>query len=481
MSKVRKIEDPSLRDRAISAGHYAANLARIGRMLVTHGPREMNARAQRYPWLKMLLRINDIHDKMTRGRRGRYREANAVIVSLVASAVADMVEGIFDHPERTVLHEDLTPPEILYGMGLHPWMSEFLGIVLPMIEPTYAEKYIDLAESAGIPGDVCSLPKTTIGLTLAGEMPRPVAAITSNMPCDGGMTQYTIIERELGVPTFRLDVPYDFYSERAIAYFVSELKRMITWLEAHTPGHMDWDRMREVCEERNRAVELELDLWDLIRHKPTPMAAEPIYLTHMIAGVAQPGLPRSTECYARVLELTRRNLEQGIGALEDERYRVALWNPPTMIAIDLFAWAEREYGAALIMDMLTYHRHPFIDTSSPETMLRGLAQCMMQGPMARHTRGPAENFFSDLFHFYEQFDLDMIWMAGHIGCKNSQALMGMFREKCREREIPLLIIDYDLSDTRIVSPDGIKRQVDQFMETVMQAERLPGAAGGRNP
>ena len=102
-------------------------------------------------------------------------------------------------------------------------------------------------------------------------------------------------------------------------------------------------------------------------------------------------------------------------------------------------------------------------------MLRGLAQFMMQGPMAQHTRGPAENFFSDQFHFYEHFHLDMIWMAGHIGCKNTQALSGMFREKCRDRGIPLLIIDYDLSDTRIVSPEGIRTQVDQFTETVMKA------------
>jgi hypothetical protein len=60
-------------------------------------------------------------------------------------------------------------------------------------------------------------------------------------------------------------------------------------------------------------------------------------------------------------------------------------------------------------------------------------------------------------------------MAGHIGCKNTQALNGMFREKCRDRGIPLLIIDYDLSDKRIVSPAEIRRQVEYFMETVMKA------------
>ena len=77
-----------------------------------------------------------------------------------------------------------------------------------------------------------------------------------------------------------------------------------------------------------------------------------------------------------------------------------------------------------------------------------------------------------MFHIMEYYDLDMIMMAGHVGCKNTQALNGMLREKCREKNIPLLIFDYDLMDPRVVSQDGIKAQINHFMENVMRAERL---------
>jgi hypothetical protein len=102
-------------------------------------------------------------------------------------------------------------------------------------------------------------------------------------------------------------------------------------------------------------------------------------------------------------------------------------------------------------------------------MLHGLAQIFMQGPMAQHTRGPVEYFFDDMFFIHEHYSTDTIWMAGHIGCKNTQALLGMMREKCRRRNIPLLTIDYDLGDSRVVSADGIKEQVTMFMKTVMGA------------
>ena len=468
---VHRIKNPSKRDQAIYAKHWAKNSAILGWTALKQGPVRLARNIQQLPWLKTLLSINQIHDTMTRGRRGLYREANAYLISSVVKSVGEMLDGAFNHPDKLVMHEDLIPPEILFGMGLKPWMTEFLGIVLPMVEPKIMEEFIDVAESAGVPPDICSLPKSTIGLVLEGQLPKPIAGLTSNMPCDGGMSQYTIIERELDIPIFRLDVPYRFHNERAVDYFVRELEEMIFWLEEHTPGRMDWDRLREVCEERNRTVESELDLWDLVRHRPAPMAAEVVYLSHLIYGVARPGTALGTQTFKHLVELARQNLEKGVSAVESEQYRVALWNPPTMMSIDLFAWAEQAFGVALIMDMLTYHRHPFIDTRTPRTMLRGLAQCMMQGPMARHTRGPAENFFTDLFNLYEHFDLDMIWMAAHIGCKNTQALSGMFREKCREREIPLLFIDYDLSDSRITSAEGIRSQVEQFMETVMKAEK----------
>lgn len=467
---VQRVRNPSLRDRGLAAGYWAANLAKIGWLGVKRGPVRMLGDFQRYPWTRSLSRANELHDTLTRGRTGLYREANAHVISSIISSIVEMVGGMLNRPEETVFHEDLVPPELLYGMGLNPWMVEFLGIVLPMIDAARVEGYIDTAENEGIPPDICSLPKSTIGLFLEGHLPRPRAIVTSNMPCDGGMSQYTLIERLLQVPTLRLDIPHNFYSERAVDYFVGELERMIAWLERHTSGRMDWDRMREVCEERNRAMEYELELWELIRERPAPMAAEPIYLTHLMYVIAQPGRPRGTRVFRRVMELARAARERGEAAVPDERYRVGLWNPPTMCFLDLFAWAEQAFGVSLVMDMLTYHRHPYIDTRSPETMLRDLAKIVMQGPMARHTRGPAENFFGDLFALYERFDLDMIWMAAHIGCKNTQALMGMFREKCRERDIPLLVIDYDLSDTRIESPAGIRRQVGQFMETVMKAE-----------
>ncbi len=469
---INRITNPSQLDRFIYSGYRAANFYNLGRMGLRQGPRRMLRAFKRYPWLNTLSRINNLHKSLTLGRRERYREANAVVVSSFVSAICELVEGILAHPDRTVIHEDMIPPEILRAMGLCPWMAELLSVLLPIIDSDSAIPYIDIAESSGLPPDLCSIPKSTLGLVLSGQMPEPAAIVSSNMPCDGGMAQYTLIERYLKRPAFYLDTPYHFMDEQAVDYFARQLEEMIAWLETHTPGKMDWDQLRQICEERNRVTELELELWDLLRHRPAPLAAEPIYLAHFVFTLIQPGTPHATRAYRRVLQLARENFRKGVGALEKEQFRVGLWNPPTVMFSDFFGWAEQTYGVALIMDMLTFHRSAFIDTSTPQSMLKDLARMMMNGPMARHTRGPADNFFRDLFLMVQRFGLDMIWMTGHIGCKNTQALIGMLRERCRKREIPLLVLDFDITDPRVVSKAGICDQVKRFMESVMRADPL---------
>jgi len=449
--------------------YWSENWAKIGWLGLKNNPVFMLKQLKKYPWLNSLMKANELLNMYTGTRKGLYKKANSIAVSSLVSSIVDMVDGIYNHADKLVLHEDLVPPEILYGMGLQPWMAEFLGIVIPFLDTEVMERYIDRAENEGIPADICSLPKSTMGLALSNEMPKPRAIVASNMPCDGGMTSYTLIQKKLQAPIFRLDIPYNFYNEKAIQYFVGELRKLIKWLEEHTPGKMDWDRMKEICEERNRMVELQLEIWELAKMKPSPMAGEAMYLPGMLYGIALPGQKRGTNATKKILNIAKKMYEHNQSAVPDEKYRVILWNPPTLIFPDLFVWAEQKYGVAMLMDMLSFNRHPLIDTSSHDNILRGLAQIIMQGPMARHTRGPAENFFSDIFYLHEAYDIDMIWMAGHIGCKNTQALMGMFREKCRDRNLPLLNINYDLSDSRIVPPANIKKQVDEFMETVMQA------------
>ncbi|MBW1988691.1 MAG: 2-hydroxyacyl-CoA dehydratase [Deltaproteobacteria bacterium] len=464
--------NPTWRDRYLDIKYAAKNYANLAKSGLRLGPLRMVGDLFRYRWMTRLLNPNFLLKMATMTRTGPYKEANALVMTGIVEGALKILEDIYTRPGRHVLHEDLVTAELLYGMDLAPWQGEMLSVLGPMVEIAFAQRYLDAAVEAGYPPDMCGLNQTTVGLALEGQIPKPRAIVTSNMPCDASLASYTGISRALGgVPVFRLDTPWGFYSERAVDYFVVQLKEMIAFLEEHTEGRMDWDRLREVCERRNAAHEYESALWDLMREKPAPMAGEPVYFGSLMHMTLSPGTPESVEYWKRMVQIAGKLRKRG-GALPDERFRCAMWNAPTLPMPELFVWAEQKWGVALLMEMLTYHREQYIDTKSPETMLRGIARIIMQTPMARHARGPMDNFFSDLFHLYEYFGLDMIWLGGQIGCKNALATCGVLREKCRERGIPLLILDFDIADARVMSPAGIREQAERFMETVMHAEPL---------
>ena len=117
---------------------------------------------------------------------------------------------------------------------------------------------------------------------------------------------------------------------------------------------------------------------------------------------------------------------------------------------------------------MTFNTLDFIDTKSNDAMLSDLSNLIMQGPMSRHVRGPAENYFADIFYIHKHFDIDMLWVADNIGCKMSAGLNEILREKCREADLPMLIIPYDLMDHRFASAQDIKDMIDNFMETIME-------------
>jgi hypothetical protein len=241
---------------------WAAILKFITQAMLKLGPLGLIRTLIRNPWILTLLRVNGLARRLVKARTGIYHDSICMTVHSVAVSVLEQLRSMLFFPDLLVINEDLVPYDIARAMGLKSYLLEAMGIVLPIIDTEASLKYIDEAENAGINPDACSLPKATVGMVLMGHMPKGVAIVSSNMPCDAGAASYAFLQKAYDLPIYRLDVPYNFYNERAENLFARDLMGMITWLEQHTPGRMDWDRMREICRGRNHMLEMETELWD---------------------------------------------------------------------------------------------------------------------------------------------------------------------------------------------------------------------------
>lgn len=451
----------SFRDEAARHFYTAKNLSHLLKLGLAVGPGNTRRLLRTFPWISTGLRANTLM-RFCNG----YAEFMGEIVHMIFHYMTNVLETYVNRPERLIWFEELLTPEIPLAMGLTPFMTEAIGLILPLMDKSADQPYVDETENAGYPADMCSFIKTSLGQVLRDELPRPRLILTTNSPCDSAMAGYIPIEEKLGVPVFRMDHPFET-TERGVEYYARHLWRMIRFLEAETGLRMDFDRLRELCEERNRASAYILEFRELMRARPAPVGGTVLTLSIMGHEVL-PGTKLTTSFAKFFRDKARRRVERGTGAADPEKVRMILWNPPFLIDIGLFDWMERTFGAVVVMDMLCYRSYSYVDTSTPETMLRDLARDMMLGPMARHTRGPAKNYYEDLIRLVEDYDADMVLMAAHQGCKNTLAIMGIVRDVLRKKGIPFLPIHYDLVDPRITSPEEIRTRVSEFMETVMQ-------------
>jgi len=107
-----------------------------------------------------------------------------------------------------------------------------------------------------------------------------------------------------------------------------------------------------------------------------------------------------------------------------------------------------------------------IDTFSLDTMLEGFARHGLEytmGIMRRDT----ETMMSSMLWAYDHYNCDCMFVTQHVGCQSACGSRGMIKKVCRERDIPVLFLEFDYNDDRVLSPERMRMQIGDFFETFM--------------
>ena len=168
------------------------------------GPVEFVRLYRKFPWLRQAAKINKLMDFASNSQ-----DCMNKAIQLLAIYQTGILNAHVKNPDRLIWYEELLTPEIPLAMGFSTFMTESLGLVFPLLDRNGAIPYVDRTENEGFPADMCSFIKTPLGQVLSGELPKPRLILTTNSPCDSAMAGYLPIEREMGVPVFRMDHPFE--------------------------------------------------------------------------------------------------------------------------------------------------------------------------------------------------------------------------------------------------------------------------------
>jgi benzoyl-CoA reductase/2-hydroxyglutaryl-CoA dehydratase subunit BcrC/BadD/HgdB len=366
------------------------------------------------------------------------------------------------------------PPEIIYWFeNAAPLTSEVVSTLGVAGLEGQGERYWDFAMGLGLPDFSCSANMIEVGSVLTSVDFKPDAIISDCFAsCDINSKTHEFLARYMDIPLLFLEKPVD-NGERGINQYYVYFEQLIREMEEFLGQKLDVERMRQVTEYANQASELYWELWDLHKHSPCPVPNIFALYTYG-ARFTMWGTPQAVDLMQAMVDLSRERLERGEYPADEERAR-AMW-AYTAYYTDFkgfFNWME-ENGITYLGDGLDLVWPAVIDTSSRETMIRGVAEIARNMPMTRQMGAPSMSaqWLDDLIWATSQLDANCVIYCGHHSCKQTWSGASVVRMELMKRsKLPMLILQGDSWVRRMTPMSVLQEQVTEFVNNVVKRKR----------
>ncbi len=439
-----------------------------------------------YRWMASYLTTPAFVDRATSGMRDTELRATHLHYNAIVKKLTDILTASFRADrnlsknakgnDKIIYVDELIPPQLFKGFkNLRAIPAQAAPIfTTSMVDQQIPKYYLDAIESFGVPADVCPLPSAEAGVAALNEYPLiGKCFISCNMPCDGSIMTSSFQDRRFKLPTFPLGIPLRYNRDSVQQFSVQELKDCIAFIENQTGEKYDYDELKKCCEIFNRQNELELEKWKLNTTDYPQVVGSTLWIYRLFYYQSAAGTDKwIVKTDEKVNKLIMKAYENKIPVRKDIRHRAIIWSCPANYYTDFPVWLENCWGIVGLMDMETSTSTIMIDTSSPDSMLQGIATTYQRAVMRKHTKGGYANVLDELWRVVKEYDADMVLMYDQISCKGMDGLNAMFEEQARERGIKLMWVQQDLLDPTTISRRDMREQVNKYMTAVLNEKPL---------
>jgi bcr-type benzoyl-CoA reductase subunit B len=356
------------------------------------------------------------------------------------------------------------PVELLLAAGVIPIFPENYGAMI-------GARHMggDLCSAAGDMGFddcVCSYARSTIASTARGEgplgaLPMPDLLLACNNGCGTMFKWFEVLSRRFRIPLLLLDTPYcsGEPAPQDREYLVRQLERIISELERILSKEVDRGRLWETLRLSSDTARLWVEIQELRKAHPSPLNSPDMFL-HMALIVTLRGTETAYEYYREMLTQVQERVEKGIGAVENERYRL-LWDhiPPWYALRDFFDFCS-EQGACFAVDTYTNVWQGEFD---PDRPLESLAECYQL--VMPNLRLPVRA--SMYVDYIRDYDIDGYVIHSNHSCKSY--CLGEYeiaRRITAETGKRGVILEADMVDPKFYSEPQVKQMIAAFLESL---------------
>ena len=330
------------------------------------------------------------------------------------------------------------------------------------------------AEAMGYASDLCSYACSDIACAPInggpiGGLPRPDMLICCNNICGTVLKWYEIQARYFNVPLFILDTPFCHteYTREMRKYVRRQIDEYLRFLEEHCGKKYDYDRMKEVGKLSVTGQKLWQAVLDTTMHKPAPMSAFDAFF-HLALIVTLRGTQQAVDYYEMLLAEMKQRITDGIGAIPNERYRLLWDNLPVWYRTKWLSEKFAAQDACLVADTYTSAWCGSLKYVDENNFLETMAECYTR----IYLNIGVDEMAQTVMAMVDKYEVDGIVMHSNRSCKPySLGQYDIQRIVEKQKGIPSLMLEADMTDERKFSESQIETRIDAFIEILQEKKR----------
>ncbi len=374
-----------------------------------------------------------------------------------------------------------SPVEFLYMMDVQPMLPENSATV--SAAQKYAQGFIELAEQEGFSYDLCSYFKTNVGAVIdnadmsKGGTRKPTFMLSTDVICDTHVNWFEVQAERLNVPHYSIDVPHivSNSNQRQYQYFKNYVKEqlieLIDFIQEVTGHEYNEEKAREVTLNSWDLGMVWQDIYNLRKVVPCPISTRDTF-GGLFPLFTMPGLKEPIKLYKKMYKEAKYRVDNGIGALDEEKYRLMFEGIPFWYALKYFSTLEK-YGAIIVYEPYTYAFSKFMNPNvTKERLLKDPIDTMSELFLSFWYIYDLKTRIKKFAETVKEWKIDGVLLHENLSCRpNSCGLYDLKKHLLEEYDIPCLIINADMNDPRKFNEEQISNQIESFIELLEKRKK----------
>ncbi|MFC2171602.1 2-hydroxyacyl-CoA dehydratase subunit D [Acidobacteriota bacterium] len=395
-------------------------------------------------------------------------KAAGAMKKLMADYFHELDEASKSGSKKIAWCTSVGPAELLQSLGFLVYYPENHGAMLGATR--MATDMIPVANAIGYSPEICSYLTSDVGAYLSKKtplkgmgidsIPKPDVLVYNTSQCRDVQDWMYWYHRELDVPVLGVQThrAVGDITEAHLKSISRQMQDMVEPLEKIAGRKFEMDSLKEVLA---RSLECTIE-WEKTL-KAAEAVPSPITFfdgtIHMGPAVVLRGDPRATEYYKLLNEELYERIDQGIGAVEDEKYRLFWEGMPI--------WGKLRDNSELLgshqtcVVASTYCNSWIFKSFDPEDPFDSMAKAYLEIFIIR------DEMFKEKYieKMTKTYKIDGIIYHDSKTCPyNSNCRYGMHERLHKKLGLPSITINADLNDLRCYSEEQTKTNIEAFIE-----------------